>query len=461
MKRNKERIFFESVEQIKQYQKEKLDLVYNDNPIISIVNLDEFELTNNFPLSQMTFAIKDNYQLKHSITTGGSKILENYESNYNAHVIDKLLENGAIPLYKSNLDELAMGGSGLYAFNGPVKNFMFPKRIVGGSSSGSAYLVAKKIVDFALGSDTGDSVTFPAGLMGIYGFKPTWGAVSRHGLNDFSPSLDTVGWFATELEIIAKVADIVIEKDEKDSTSINFTGNKNFLKNIKTDKKFKIVYSPQLIELIKEPKIKIKYLAIIKNLEDAGHKLEAVSFESNLLKTIPFVYKIISSVESLSSNFNLTGWLFGEEKNKHNNNYFEKISANRKIGFKQEVKTRFSLGAYANQNKEYLEKAKKLRFLIIKEIENKMKDFDLMIIPTTTTFAPLVEESAKKVFNNDTYSLNNNFLSFINLCGRPALSVPFNRKNEFPIGITIVGNIFEDLKVLQLARIMKEVDDEL
>ncbi len=163
------------------YRDEKIKAKRNDNSIIEGLEPDQHKYKKiSDKLNGIPFAIKDNFSISETITSSASKIIKNFKPNYTSTVYYKLVSNGAIPLFKSNLDELAMGGTGLTSNFGPVYNPFNNKYISGGSSSGSNFLVADGTVPFSIGSDTGDSVRKPAAYTGIVGFKPTWGLVSRH-----------------------------------------------------------------------------------------------------------------------------------------------------------------------------------------------------------------------------------------------------------------------------------------
>lgn len=188
------------------------------NAMVTKVKLkDNFK--QNQPLSGIPFIAKDNFTTKGIKTTASSKILANFVPCYSATVIQDLEKAGAVLAGKSALDELGMGGHGLYAATGPVLNPWDPTRIPGGSSSGSASLVAAGVVPFALGSDTGDSIRKPAAYCGIVGYKPTYGLISRYGVIPYAPSLDTVGYFTRSVEDSVFLARLLSRHDPLDFTS--------------------------------------------------------------------------------------------------------------------------------------------------------------------------------------------------------------------------------------------------
>lgn len=192
--------------------------------------ITEKEINDNL-LAAIPFVMKDNIATINFLTTGSSKILANFIPNYDSTVNMLLTNNKAINIAKSALDELGMGGDGLYAATGHVLNPWNLKHITGGSSSGSAALVAAGIVPFALGTDTGDSIRKPAAYCGIVGFKPTYGLISRNGVFPYAPSLDTVGIFTNHVEDIAIVLDSIALFDEQDFTSVQ-SKEKDYTKNL-------------------------------------------------------------------------------------------------------------------------------------------------------------------------------------------------------------------------------------
>ncbi len=450
-------VFKRVKESIDVFQKNNFEKTKDHNPIISLIEYEKLKIDKfaEGELANVLFAVKDNINVKGHITTSGSNILRNYKSNYNAFVIDKLISKGAIPIYKTNMDELGMGGDGLKSHYGTVQNWWNSERIIGGSSSGSAYLVSRGIVDLALGSDTGDSVRKPASYNGVIGFKPTWGLVSRSGLNDFSPSLDTIGWFTRTLDQAAIVADELIAYDDQDSSSIAIEPQA-FYESINNsnmaNEKFKIGINLQILDAIENEAIKKEYLRIIEALKAKNHEIIEIEFDLDLLNGVGFVYKIISSVEAVSSNYNLTGWLFGNDANPNEANFESKIANNRAKGFEREVIKRFSIGDYYLDNFEELKKARKLRFLINNEIKTKTAEIDVMIFPATVEYAPKINDYLQQPENQ----LKNNILTFANLGGWPSISLPM-KNNSMPVGVAIEAKPLNDLICFKVAKIIEEI----
>lgn len=267
-------------------------------------------------LNGIPYALKDNFSTKGILTTGSSNILKNYVPVFDSTVYKKLKNAGAVLVGKTVLDELAMGGSGLTGHTGIVKNPWDTTRIAGGSSAGSATSVAKGIVPFSIGSDTGDSVRKPASYCGVVGFKPTYGRISRFGLFPFASSLDHVGIFARNVFDTALVTDVLKGFDELDMTTLP-DENINYIDTLKNDVKGKkLFYIKEIIEsaVTEESKEIIKlYKEQIEKLRTYGLQIEEVSFNKQILESLFPVYFIISCAEATSNNSNLTGFIFGNQ----------------------------------------------------------------------------------------------------------------------------------------------------
>ncbi|NQX83539.1 MAG: Asp-tRNA(Asn)/Glu-tRNA(Gln) amidotransferase subunit GatA [Mycoplasmataceae bacterium] len=427
-----------------------------DNSIISKFDIKDYEyikIINNL-LNGIPFAIKDNFSTKKVMTTSASKIIKEFIPAYDSTVFTKLVENGGIPLFKSNLDELAIGSTGLTSNYGDVCNPFDKEYIVGGSSSGSNYLVADGTVSFSIGSDTGDSVRKPAAYTGIIGFKPTWGIVSRFGLYDFAPTFDTVGWFTNIVKESALLLDVLQGFDEKDYSSIK-PKDKDFLKNIDMkNEKYKIVVIPVLEEQIINKEILKDYKKAINLLKEDGHKIiEANDVEIRKLSTILSVYRVISSIEAFSCNSNLTGFNFGDYFDE-GNNYEEKIINARTKGFGYEVKKRFLWSRESIYSEEkYYFKAIKLRTLINEEINRILSMGDVLMIPGTADLA----DNINNINNFPSDHLLNNFLTIFNSNGSPSLTMPITKNNHLSTTVNISSLPFHDKKVFKLSNRLEEL----
>lgn len=425
----------------------------DDYSIIDSINFKDIkiEVIGN-KLKGIPFAIKDNFSIEHQTTTSASKIIREFKPNYNSTVLKKLVEQGAIPLFKANLDELAMGGTGLTSNYGPVYNPFDKNHLSGGSSSGSNYLVADGSVPFSIGSDTGDSVRKPAAWTGIVGFKPTWGVVSRYGLYDFAPSWDTVAWFTNNVKESALLLDILQDNDENDFSSLHAKDN-NYLENIDLKNEFTIVIIKEIENYIVDDEIKNDYFKSIELLKKDGHKIIEVEIDKKLYETVLTIYRTISSVEAFSCNSNLTGFHFG--------NYFEKevgyekgITHARTNGFGYEVKKRFLYAQEVrySETPAYL-KALKLRRILADDINSHLSKGDVLLIPSTPTLSPSIADG---ISLSNTHILDN-FLTVFNANGSPSISIPITKNGHRSTSINISSLPFNDKKVLQLANRIEEI----
>lgn len=405
-----------------------------------------FEVTNSL-LKDIPFVIKDNFAVPLEKTTSASKILNNFVPNYTSTVYRKLVEAGAFPIAKSNLDELAMGGTGLTSNFGPVVNPFDESRIAGGSSSGSNYLVANGSVPFAIGSDTGDSVRKPAAYTGIVGFKPTWGLVSRNGLFDFAPTWDTVAWFTNTVHQSAQIMDVLQGYDPDDASSMH-PKQFDYKRDIRMlEEKMDVIIMKDIEKYILDKEVKDDYIKVLRLLRKDGHTLIEVEPDYKILGTILAVYRTISSVEAFSCNSNLTGFQFG--------NYFEQglgyeeaIIKARTLGFDYEVKKRFLWAQEVrySDEQEYI-KATKLRTLINKELNRILEEGDVMVTPTTPDLAPKIDD----LNEFDQKNVLNNLLTGFNSNGSPSISVPITRDGADSTSVTVSGLPFSDKQVLRMA----------
>ncbi|AVN60843.1 amidase family protein [Mesoplasma florum] len=427
----------------------------NEENAIAFSKEMEKVLNTNSLLYGIPYFAKDNFATKGLETTSSSNILKGYIPPFNATSISKLEDKGAVLIGKAALDELGMGGVGLYSCNGIITNPADSNRIVGGSSSGSAYLVAKGIVPFATGSDTGDSIRKPASFNNIVGFKPSYGAISRYGLLPYSPSLDTVGFFTRNVEDMAVVCDATFGYDVKDATS-HENKSIDMLNNISNiNKSVKFGYIKKVIDDLNE-KVKNSYYQLFETLKSKGYEVIEVQFNQELLDSLSAIYKMISFSESVSTNANLDGIKFGQRA--AGSDYVEIITNSRTEGFGNEVKQRFLVGAL-NLNKEnqtiYLNKAKQVRRLIVEELNRVFNKTDILIIPPTDNVAPLIEERKIKVSPEKEYL--SDILTLANFNGSPSITIPFVKEEKLGIGININAKPKEDLLCLQAAKLLEDI----
>ncbi len=423
------------------------DLKKKDEKIKAFITFnDDFEFLKGREFSGVPIAVKDNIVTEGLLTTCASKILENYVPPYDATVIKKLKRAGFFIVGKTNLDEFAMGSSTEKSAFFVTRNPIDLERVPGGSSGGSAAAVAAGMVPVALGSDTGGSIRQPAAFTGIYGFKPTYGLVSRYGLVAFASSLDQIGPMARSVEDIAQVMEVIYERDEKDSTTVDI--KLDFLKALKNDVngyKAGVIENVFDYEGLNEDVAKA-FEDFIKLLEDLGVKVRKVKADS--IKYSVAVYYIIAPAEVSSNLSRFDGVKYGLRVEGRNLN--EMYMKTREAGFGEEVKRRILLGNFtlsATYYDAYFNKAQKVRRLIANELYKILEESDFIILPTTPTPAPKIGEITDPL----TYYLMDIFTIPANLAGLPAISVPFGKSGNLPLGMQIMGRRFEDPKVLQLA----------
>ena len=425
---------------------------FMDDMALSIAaSLKEPEAEN--PFWGIPFVIKDNFATKDFPTTGSSNILKDYVPCFDATAVAKLLKAHAVPIAKSTLDELAMGGSGITGHKGPTFNPFDPKheRMIGGSSCGSAVSVAANIVPFALGSDTGDSVRKPAGYAGLVGMKPTWGRISRYGLFPFAPSLDHVGYFTRSVEDSALALAVLAGRDLEDSTS-STRPVEDYTRLLKTDLKgVRVAVIKEIMDTISNPSVLKAFDQSVNALREAGAVVDYVHFDKRLLGTIYPTYITISCSEVTSNNANLDGIKFGPRF--EGNTYQEVMFNARTAGFSELIKRRFVIGSFAlmreNQDVLFL-RAQKCRRKIVDTLNDILKSYDAVYLPSAPTVAPKFKDSHDQL--SDEYLIADNHLAFGNFAGLPSLTIPIGFEKGMPLGANVMGRAFEEAKVFQIAQ---------
>ena len=402
----------------------------------------------NGKLFGIPIAIKDNIITKDIKTTCASKILKNFVPPYDATVVEKLKNEGYILTGKTNLDEFAMGSSTENSAFFTTKNPWDLERVPGGSSGGSAAVVAAGLAPAALGSDTGGSIRQPASFCGVVGFKPTYGRVSRYGLVAFASSLDQIGTFSRTVEDTAILMNIISGKDEKDSTSAD-KPVPDFTKFLNKDiKGLKIGIPKEFFPDSLDSEIKEIVLNGAKELEKEGAELVEISLPTS--KYSIEAYYIIAPSEASSNLARYDGVRYGYRA-KDYKNLEEMYSKTRDEGFGAEVKRRIMLGTYALSSgyyDAYYLKAQKVRTLIYKEFMNAFNEVDLILTPTTPDIAFKIGEKAD---NPIEMYLSDIFTVSVNMAGLPAISIPAGFKNSLPVGLQLIGKPFDEGTILQAA----------
>lgn len=414
---------------------------------------------SNFELLGIPFAAKDVFCTNRIRTTCASKVLENFIPTYESTATKRILENGAILIGKTNQDEFCMGSSNETSAFGPVINPLINKKkptsntSPGGSSGGSAVSVLNDYSKFSIGSDTGGSIKQPAAFCGIYGFRPTYGSISRYGMISYSGSLDQCGFFSKNVDDLALLYDVISGRDERDMGM--FQGD---LKKISPDlnnfdpKNFKIgIPNNKIFEMI-SPEMKRVWIENIKKFEKAG--TEIIEFEIPNLEYAIECYAMITMSEAFSNLSRYDGIKFGERVDVAQNllELYKKSRSN----FGYQVKKRLTLGAaclsHDMYEKSYL-KATKVRRLIENEFLDKFKLCDVIFMPTVADVAFAINEKKNQfeMWLVDLLTLPSN------LAGLGGLSISGGTCNEtdLPLGLQIISSPFQDLKMLQAAKILE------
>jgi aspartyl-tRNA(Asn)/glutamyl-tRNA(Gln) amidotransferase subunit A len=392
-------------------------------------------------LTGIPLAIKDNILITGQKVSSGSKILENYKASYDAFVIKKLKEAGAILMGRVNMDEFAMGSSTENSAYGVVKNPLDPTRVPGGSSGGSAAAVASGMVLGSLGSDTGGSIRQPASFCGIVGMKPTYGSVSRSGLTEMSSSLDVIGPFAKTSEDAEIIFNCIVGKDEMDSTSISLSSLMSDLKGDRGPTSGKVIGVPR--DFLKEgidSEVLKNFEENLEKLKNKGYQIKDVSMPY-LKYSLP-VYYIIMPAEVSTNLSRLDGMRYGLRK--EGESVSDTFKKSRSAGFGAETRRRVILGAYVLSHgyyDAYYNKAWKVRRAIMKEYEDIFKSVDFIITPTvpTTAFKFGEKKDPLQMYLSDIFTVS------ANLAGLPSISIPSGfSSSQLPFGIEFTGPLCSD-----------------
>ena len=447
----------ESLKRAKNDNNNAFEYISEKEAFAALNQLDESK--KNRLLWGIPFVLKDNFSTKDIPTCASSNILKDYTPVFSSEVYQRLVDEGAIIIGKTTLDELGMGGSGTTGHLGPTYNPWDPshKHQVGGSSSGSAAAIAAGIVPLAIGSDTGDSARKPASYAGLVGFKPSWGRVSRFGLFPFAPSLDHVGYFTRSVKDSAIVLQSLAGRDEKDATSLD-KPVEDYISNLSSDiKGKKIAIIDEILESFHDQEMLNAYHKTVSELEKRGAIINHVSMDKRLCLSIYPTYIIISCVESTSNNACLDGVRYGQRM--EGNTYEEIVKNTRTKGFSESTKRRFIIGGYClrreNQQSTFL-RAQKCRRLIVNAVNEILKENDAIYLPSAPSTAPLMESRHISAFSNEGF-IADNYLAFANFAGLPSLTLPIGFENGLPFGGNITCRAFDEQNVFNIALAIEEI----
>ena len=409
---------------------------------------------SDLALSGIPIAQKDLFCTKGLRTTCGSNILNNFIPPYSATVIENLENAGCISVGKTNMDEFAMGSSNETSFFGNVQNPWGENLVPGGSSGGSAAVVAAGIVPAASGTDTGGSIRQPASLCGITGLKPTYGRISRWGMIAFASSLDQAGPMARSAEDCALMLNEMCSHDEKDTTSLdeNIPDFQKHLNESLKGKKIGIVKDLDLSSLDNDI-VKI-YEESLNEFTSLGAELIDITLP-NLSLSVP-AYYVIAPAECSSNLSRFDGVKFGR-RSENPKNLEELYVQTRSEGFGDEVKRRILIGSYvlsAGYYDAYYKKAQQVRRLIKNDFDSAFRKVDVIMTPTTrgTAF-----EMGSKGSDPIQMYLEDLFTISANLAGLPAMSLPNGNINNRPLGLQIIGNFLDESSILNFAHMYQNV----
>ena len=422
----------------------------------------ETPITDNY-LSGIPYGIKDNYSTKDIESTGSSNTLKGYVPFFDATVIEKLKDAGAVATNKTAMDEFGMGGTGTTANTGIIRNPWDLKRMCAGSSSGSAAAVAYGVYPYALGSDTGDSIRKPAAYCGIVGYKPTYGMISRYGLFPFASSLDHCGVLTRNVRDAAIVVNNIKGLDNKDMTTWD-SSKIDLLSHINDDiTNKKLCYIKEIVDInnysnpSKELKSHLKnFMDKIELIRSKGITIDEVSVDKQLLDAVASVYVIISCAEATSNMSNLTGIIYGPRGN--GSNIYEMMKDHRTKGFSPLIKRRFVIGSYVLQreNQErYFNNAKRVRRLIVNIWKDLFKKYDAVILPVGSGPAKYLDDSLNTL--NESSTILEEHLQIGNFGGFPSITIPDGFIDDLPVGLNITSNTYEDEKLINIANYIENL----
>ncbi|WEL23293.1 amidase family protein [Candidatus Nanohalovita haloferacivicina] len=409
--------------------------------------------TKEGPLNNVPFVVKDAICTEGTTTSAGSKILENYTPVFDATVVERLKEAGARFYGKTNQDEFGFGTfSTNCAFETP-RNPHDEERVVGGSSGGAGAIVAAMDQPLiSIGESTGGSITNPAAYNGVVGITPTYGRVSRYGLVDYANSLDKIGVLAETVFGVAKGLEVIAGEDERDQTTSEKEVPEYSTNLSETEGKLAVPVQYLELEGVEEGVME-NFKASIEELEEKGFTVEEVDMPLLSADVAVPAYYVLAMSEASTNLAKMSGIRYGMEMDPEDfddfNEYFSEV---RSEGFGEEAKRRILLGTYTRQagyRDEYYIKAAKVRQKIINQYQEIFEEYDAVISPSMPNIAPKIEEAEsmapEEIYAMDTLTVGPN------LAGMPMISVPNGESKGMPTGLHIVGDHFEEQKILDLA----------
>ncbi len=414
---------------------------------------EEIEGSEDGPLAGRTVAVKDNISTEGVRTTCGSKMLEDYVPPYDATVVERLKEAGATIPGKANMDEFGMGTTTETSYFGPVKNPVDEDRVPGGSSGGSAAVVASGDADLALGTDTGGSIRCPAAFCGVVGIKPTYGLVSRYGLVAYANSLEQIGPIAPTVEDAAALLDVIAGPDERDGTTREEGADTDFASAADGDVDGLTIGVPtELVEGAEDAVVET-FEGAIDDLREQGATVEEVSLPS--VEYAVAAYYVIAMSEASSNLARFDGVRYGNSGG-YDGNWNETFSEARSEGFGDEVKRRILLGTYAlsaGYHDKYYKQAQEARAWVKQDFDEAFEDVDVLASPTMPILPPELGESLDDPLKMYLADANT---TPVNLANLPAISVPAGESDGLPVGLQLVGPAFGEEAIINAAAAVED-----
>ena len=408
------------------------------------------------PLLGVPYAHKDIFCTDGIRTSCGSKMLDNFIAPYDATVTAKLAAAGAVMLGKTNMDEFAMGSSNETSFYGPVKNPWNLDVVPGGSSGGSAAAVAARLAPAATGTDTGGSIRQPAALCNLTGIKPTYGLVSRYGMIAFASSLDQGGPMTRSAEDAAMMLGAMTGFDPRDSTSLDRPVEDYRAALGNSLKGLRVGLPKEYFGEGLDPAVGAVVQAAIEELKKLGAEPVEITLPNTGL-AVP-TYYVVAPAECSSNLSRFDGVRFGYrcENPKDLEDLYKR---SRGEGFGPEVKRRIMIGTYAlsaGYYDAYYLKAQQVRHLIADDFKQAFQKVDVIAGPTSPTVAFKLGEK----FNDPvTMYLSDIYTIAVNLAGLPGMSIPAGFVNDLPVGLQLIGNYFDEARLLNVAHQYQQVTD--
>ena len=408
------------------------------------------------PLTGVPLVHKDIFCTEGVATTCGSHMLEPFQAPYDATVVRRLADAGAVMLGKANMDEFAMGSSNETSYFGPVRNPWDLDAVPGGSSGGSAAAVAARLAPAATGTDTGGSIRQPAALSGVCGLKPTYGRVSRYGMVAFASSLDQAGPFARTAEDLALLLEAMAGVDERDSTSADHVVPDYSEALGRSIQGLRIGVPREFFGEGLDPDVRGRVNGALEVLEGEGAELVEVSLP-NMELALP-AYYVIAPAEASSNLARYDGVRFGY-RCAEPRDLEDLYKRSRGEGFGDEVKRRILVGTYAlsaGYYDAYYRKAQQVRRLVADDFRSALAEVDVLAGPTSPTPAFEIGERADdpvQMYLSDIYTLG------VNLAGLPGLSVPAGLSRGRPVGLQLIGDYFDEGRLLNVAHKYQQLTD--